>query len=137
MYHKNKRIRVYSRSLQTCNTVFQAELIAIGDSMQYALGLIQDKPVKYIKILRDLQAAIKSLVNKNITSKLILNTLEQMETIAYRVNTLTLAWIKAHNENKGNVQADAAAKEGAHMTNRIQNTEWPWSYTKGRLKDCL
>ena len=105
--------------------------------MQYALGLIQDKPVKYIKILRDLQAAIKSLVNKNITSKLILNTLEQMETIAYRVNTLTLAWIKAHNENKGNVQADAAAKEGAHMTNRIQNTEWPWSYTKGRLKDCL
>ena len=78
-----------------------------------ALTNPQELDIKYIKILSDSQAAIKALNNSRITSKSVLTALECMETLALKVNHLTLAWIKAHVGTEGNEQADQAAKEGA------------------------
>ena len=49
-----------------------------------------------MKILSDSQAAILALHNTRITSKTVANALELMETLASRVKSLQLVWVKAH-----------------------------------------
>ena len=78
------------------STVFQAEIEAISHTCQYALAILKELNINYIKILSDSQAAIKALNKPRITSQSVLTTLEYMETLALEVKHLTLAWIKAH-----------------------------------------
>ena len=94
------------------STVFQAEIAAINHACQYIIANYTELGTKYIKILSDSQAAILALNNPRITSKSVLEALENMETLALKCTTLTLAWIKAHVGLEGNEQADQAAKEG-------------------------
>ena len=103
---------------------------------------MQEKDIKYIKILSDSQAAIKALNSPIIKSKSVLNALEYMENLALNVNHLTLAWIKAHVGTEGNEQADMAAKEetaGGANTSKI-NAPIPWQIVKNKIQDyttCL
>ena len=84
------------------STVFQAEIEAISHACQYALTNMKDLNINYIKILSDLQAAIKALNKPRITSQSVLTALEYMETLALEVKHMTLAWIKAHVGTEGN-----------------------------------
>ena len=132
LYHKNKRMHTESIHLPHTSTVFQAEIEAISHACQYAIANETDLNLKYIKILSDSQAAIKTLNNPRITSHTVLKALEYMETLALQVKSVTLAWTKAHIGTKGNEQADQAAKDGAaggsHMN--ITKTLIPWQAVK-------
>ena len=84
------------------STVFQAEIEAISHACQYALANLKELNINYIKILSHSQAAIKAQNKPRITSQSALTTLEHMETLAFEVKHLSLAWIKAHVGTEGN-----------------------------------
>ena len=98
--------------LSSHSSVFQAELQAI----RMACPLIKEnvKQGSHITIMSDSQAAIKALQNVDTTSGLVKATKEALNSLGenYKVS---IQWIKAHNENKGNEIADRIAKTGSKL----------------------
>ena len=69
IYHKNERIHVDSFSLKNNATVFQGEVEAIYQAIQYLIAYQDEYKFRYIKILSDSQAAIMALNQPEIRSK--------------------------------------------------------------------
>ena len=87
---------------------------------------------KYVKILTDSQAALKSTI--------ALKTAEALENLKWRVKRCTLAWVRAHISTEGNEAADEAAKLGAeNKDNKLQviNTPMPGAVTKTEIDNAI
>ena len=81
---------------------------------------------KYVKILTDSQAALKSLDSIDFKSTMALKTAEALENLKWRTKGCTIAWIKAHIGTEGNEAADEAAKKGAeNIGNKYQIIRTP------------
>jgi hypothetical protein len=89
-------------------TVFQAEIIAITTDCQ----LLKQRRKQVILIRCDSQAAIQAVLATNISSKIVLDCRNAINTLG-EVNDETISWIKAHVEHPGNELADKQAKAGA------------------------
>ena len=110
-------------------TVFQAEIYAINRA---AIFLQQLNPA-FIKIYVDSQAALLALNNKNISSRLVGDTVHNLNLIQ---GTVRLVWIKAHVGHPGNEKADALAKQGTRLPN-IQRIALPKQATKSAIKFAI
>ena len=97
-------------TLNSHNTVFQAETLAIGKCAEY----LQEEEVHgvNINICSDSQAAIKALQEPVTKSKLVYRVKDSLSRISIR-NKVTLFWIPGHQGYKGNEKADQIAKNGA------------------------
>ena len=87
-------------------SVFQAEIFAIN---QAALFIQRLGYPRYIKIFVDSQAALLALNKKDITSRLVGDTVHNLNLIP---GLTRLVWIKAHVGHEGNERADELAKAG-------------------------
>ena len=109
IYELNKEICYKSLRLSDNTTVFQAEMIAIRDATQLMIEHLQEHQ-KYIKIFSDSQAAIQALNSPTITSKIVEETVRNLNTLGSKVNRLEIEWIKAHVGYEGNERADELAR---------------------------
>ena len=95
---------------------------------------------KYVKILTDSQAALKSLDGIDFKSSIALKTAEALENLKWRVKYCTLARVKAHIRTKGNEAADKAAKVGAeNKDNKLEliKTPMPSAVTKSEIDNAI
>ena len=111
-------------------SVFQAEIFAIN---QAALILQRLGYPKYIKFFVDSQAALMALDNKSVTSRLVGDTVHNLNLIPASTR---LVWIKAHVGHEGNERADVLAKEGTSLPTP-QPLALPKQATKTAIKFAI
>ena len=143
IYELNKEICYKSLRLSDNTTVFQAEMIAIRAATQLMIEHLQEHQ-KYIKIFSDSQAAIQALNSPTITSKIVEETVRNLNTLGSKVNRLEIEWIKAHVGYEGNERADELARQAAdipeidlHIADswtNFKNTLWEETYKKWNLR---
>ena len=99
----DKVIKTRAYGLSKHTTVFQSELHAI----KMATSIIRDciAPGELINIMCDSQAALRALENVDIKSKVALETIQALNSLG-KDYTVSLHWIKAHVNHKGNEMAD-------------------------------
>jgi len=93
----------------SCATVFQAELIAISEALDWLVA--DGKHQGDCEIRTDSQSARYALRSKSISSRLVLDILEKLER-AQASHKVVISWIKGHADHTGNEFADALAKSG-------------------------
>ena len=122
-----------SRSFRLPNkaSVFQAEIFAIN---QAAL-LLRDFPphLQYIKFFVDSQAALLALNNASVSSRLVGDTVHNLNNLMHPVR---LVWIKAHVGHHGNERADELAKLGTSL-DVITHVDLPKQATKQAIKFAI
>jgi ribonuclease HI len=97
-------------SLGQYNTIFQAEIYAIGACVQE--NLRRGYLCKRIHILSDSQAALKALIQHQTRSQLVWECKQNLILPAKR-NKVTLAWVPGHWRIAGNEKADVLARKGS------------------------
>ena len=101
-----------SKGLNPHNSVFQAEVFAIGEAAREMNEA--GYTGKSIMIHVDSQAAIKAVGNYLIKSKLIESTKISLNRLCEE-NRVEITWIPAHVGHLGNEFADRLAKKGTEM----------------------
>ena len=101
--------------------------------MEGAKALQQLAGPKYVKFFVDSQAAILTLDARQITSKLVHNTINELNKAGVG-KVITICWTKAHVGTEGNERADMGAKKGSELA-LIQETNLPKAELKSKITD--
>jgi ribonuclease HI len=99
-------------------TIFQAEMYAIGHATNYVTNKwnsLASIGIEEVDIITDSKAAIGALAGNVIRSKLVSDTIKELNKLGSRAK-LAINWIKAHVGHEGNEEADRLAKEGTKIT---------------------
>ena len=70
-------------------------------------------------IFTDSQATLQALHNPHVTSKLIEDTITQLNLLGKQVKSLTIHWIEAHKGRAGNEKADEMARAAKFRSDSI------------------
>ncbi|GBN19763.1 Putative protein in type-1 retrotransposable element R1DM [Araneus ventricosus] len=127
---KNKIItHQWKGQLQKYNTVFQAEITALREAIQYASENLKDHQVKvYVDNQASLYAIANPKTKEQIARQIFKNLIDNPN--------IKVSWIKAHANYPGNEKADELAKE-ATTTGQPYTVLLPTSHIKSVLKACL
>ena len=114
--------------LQSYNTVFQSEVLAIHKCCDVLAEMDTDN----VTIFSDSQAALKSLVSLEVKSKTVKNCIDNLNRVG-SFRSVQLKWVKAHVGHTGNELADQLAKSGTtNVQNRVEAPP-PKSWAKGKI----
>ena len=111
-------------------SVFQANIFAINQAAIFLQTLPNNT---YIKFFVDSQAALLALNNKSVTSRLVGDTVHNLNLVPGLVR---LVWIKAHVGHDGNEQADRLAKHGTTLAH-VSPVPLPKQATKAAIKSAI
>ncbi|XP_035213907.1 uncharacterized protein LOC118187742 [Stegodyphus dumicola] len=118
--------------LKNNNTVFQAELAAI----KYAIAIASENNISNLLIKTDSQAALLAIKDPNNRSPIAFQI--NQDSISSPINSITIEWIKGHNQIEGNDIADNLAKEAAlNQESFPVNAKLPTSYLKNKIKQQI
>ena len=110
IYIKGKIIAESSIKLSYNASVFQAEVVAIREAVK-ALDNYKEEEIKYVKIFTDSQATLLALNSSSYTSKIVKQTMDELNDLGEKVQRLEIVWIKANVGHTGNEKADNLARE--------------------------
>ena len=92
---------------------------------------------KYVKLFTDSRSVLQALDSNDITSSIILNTIETLNTLGTKTKRLTLNWIKAHQGHEGNEIADRLANMGALAKTEQIYIPVADSLVKSYINNCI
>ena len=117
-------------------TVFQAEIIAIKEAVK---TYIQEKKDEYqfIKIITDSQAAFHALASTTYTSKVVKETILELNKLGEMVTRVEVTWIKAHAGHKGNERADELARQANDIEDIDFHIADSWTEYKSKLLSSI
>jgi ribonuclease HI len=125
--------RKLSFSLVQYTTVFQAEVYAIKECA--VENLDRDYKNRNIYIISNSQAAIESLGQHQITSKLVWDCHQSLMQLA-KLNRVQLIWVPGHEGIAGNETADLLGKQDLNILNiRSQDLNQPVASQLGLARD--
>ena len=110
VYREGKEIHSEYFSLGEEPTVFQCELFAIYRAAQWAHQVFTIP--EHITFHTDSQAGIKSLNKNDIVSRLVLETLQALNTLGTQ-HQVHIKWVPGHTGITGNERADELARKGS------------------------
>ena len=87
----------------------------------------------YVRIFTDSQATPQALHNPHVTSKLIEDTITQLNQLGKTVKSLSIHWIEAHKGHAGNEKADEMARAAEFQTIMDETIDAPAGYDKQKL----
>ena len=90
--------------------------------------------MKYIKIFSDSQAAILALANTSLASKIVKQTIENINKLAEKTHRVEINWIKAYVGYPGNERADELARKAAKKPITTEHIYPSWAIFKTQLK---
>ncbi|XP_035215839.1 uncharacterized protein LOC118189365 [Stegodyphus dumicola] len=126
--HHSTTIQEWQGHLQNQNSVHQAELTAIQESIQ-TLQQLQADP---IHIITDSQSSIYAIKNLDTNSPIVRNI---QILISNWPHKHILSWTRGHNSCEGNERADHLAKQAAlKQVGTLITHPWPKSSLKQHLK---
>ncbi len=108
--HQNQEIYRNSYHLGKLATVYQCEVFALHMASQWITSNLS-LPSSVI-FLSDSQAAIKALNGTKVTSRLILDTISQLNAMG-KTHKVELRWVPGHVGISGNERADELARIGS------------------------
>ena len=97
-------------------TIFQAEIIAISKAISFIRRRLKTIKPKYVKLFSDSRAALQALDSYSVKSTVVQEAVDQLNQLSKHTEKITLNWIKAHNNHKGNEYADIMANMAANCT---------------------
>jgi ribonuclease HI len=116
-----------SYNLPPYATVFQAEIAAILKAAE----ALEDVSNHGITLNVDSQAAIRTLSNPKVASKLVFQAVEALNHLGKK-NTVTINWVRAHVGHDLNELADHLAKQGRHSLSKLDTP-----VSKAALKNAV
>ena len=128
--HPNGRHEKRKLKLSSICTVFQAELLAIDQALQW----IEKRASTDVTIFSDSQSSLTALQDRSNAHPLVVSSHRHLKTINDAGRTVTFVWVKAHVGIDGNEEADEAAKEAALSRQRMVYDLFPISYVKHHVK---
>ena len=130
IYNLNGRRITKKLKLNRCCSVFQAELLAIADALEWATKNLKSDAT----LFSDSLSAIKAIENFSHINPLV-NTIHQsLNKISGRY-TIRFVWVKAHIGIPGNEEADALAKQAALAHTAFAYNNFPISFAKNIIKE--
>ncbi|GBM33529.1 hypothetical protein AVEN_273022-1 [Araneus ventricosus] len=126
--HGEIQHKIICKKLEPQNTVFQAELAALGEAVDWA---IENK--KKINIYTDSRSSIEALKSYGSISKFLISIKNKF---CLAEGLVGLAWVKAHVGIPGNELADHFAKL-ASVEGEAVDIPFPYSFVKFALKKKL
>ncbi|GBM64577.1 hypothetical protein AVEN_56551-1 [Araneus ventricosus] len=130
MREYTRKFLVTSRPVGENWTVFQAELIALRESIKFAKNLNTDQN---IKIPVDNKASILALSNLKTPNKIA----QEISKILLDHSNIDITCIKAQVVYKGNEVADNLAKRATENGIPYSNIQLPRCFIKGPLKSLM
>ncbi|XP_035222160.1 uncharacterized protein LOC118195040 [Stegodyphus dumicola] len=136
---KNQQLTFHwNRRLSKCNTIYQAELLAIRKALQLAhqMVLITNQKIK-ITIYSDSASSLEAILDYTSKTSLVQDIQHLLLQLPFSLRP-NLIWVKSHQGLFGNELADRLAKEAALAQERIEQAlPLPQSYLKSLTWNLL
>ena len=92
---------------------------------------------RYLKLFSDSRAALQALNNSNVKSTVVQEAIDQLNLLGKYSERITLNWIKAHNNHKGNEYADIMANIASNCTQEHIHVPISYNLFKAHIKTAI
>ncbi|XP_059062790.1 uncharacterized protein LOC131855532 [Achroia grisella] len=111
-------------------SIFQAELLAIGEACRMILAMKHE--LAYI--LTDSKSSLMELSNPASCNSLVNKIFKHLRVAEVMKVKIVFVWLRAHVGIRGNEDADCAAKQAASSKTSLAYDKFPISYVKQHFK---